>query len=242
MLPLADLPDLIDASESYAPRVDAVREVGDLIAEVRRLGALYWDAARARGLGVATAELPAIHLRAGDRIGLEGLYRTKCRVLGDAAITLDVGVTSWGDLVEGLLHEICHALEPRAGHDLLFRETLSELVFAIFGVRVTPEIDGPGRNRDVYEIDRRLCDAFALAFPWAVLRIPTRRPVYELLAAGVRRVADKIGAVPHTDDLAALRCACESNEAGSYRVRGSVAVGDQKLDAAWDVQLWKAAT
>ena len=243
LIPLADLSgfsfDVPDASLEYAPAVSTTRDVSALAREVERLADLYWRAARARGLGpLAPVERPAIYFHASDRIGIHGLYRGPHKTLGGPAITISAGVSSWGDLVECLIHEIAHALEPEAAHGRVFRETLCELVDVIFGVWVSPGED----TADPYEIDHRLCAAFTLALPWADHRVPTKRPVFELLREGARRVADQVGAALDDEDLAKLEAACRDNAPGEYRVRGFVRVGDlEPLECAWKVRLLREA-
>ena len=98
--------------ESTAPLTDTIVTRDEIAREARRLAVLFWRTCRARGLGCADARLPQIALRAEPKEGITGLCNHGRGPSG--VITVSAGHTTWGALVECLIHELCHALEPHA--------------------------------------------------------------------------------------------------------------------------------
>ncbi len=190
-LALSDL-GMID---SVVPDVSLTSRTG-ILSELRRLAVIYWKALRARGLGVSGCSLPQIQIRMEKKYAISGLCNLERNV-----ITISVGNATWGNLIETLVHELCHALEPMGGHDGRFYACLAEAVHVLFGIRVEARCEGDC----TYSIDRRILDELYLAFDWSCRFTPSVGDRVDLLIAKLRRSAGARGARLVEEDLALLR-------------------------------------
>lgn len=214
----------LDMIPAPVPNFRAISTRDDAAQEVRRLADLFWGVCRARGLGEESVTLPRVFVRWETKAGITGCYT------GGRGITISLGTTTWGAVVECLLHELCHALEPRAAHGPRFAGCLTEAVDALFGVAVDP-FDCTDTN--AYDLDRRILAELESRFDWARERPPPTGTPYDFLVARLRRSAARRGAVLVVDDLDLLRLAAPG---AHVQVRGTIRLGDDVHTLTWNLR------
>ncbi len=214
----------LDLIPSPVPNV-ALTARDEVATEVRRLARLYWQTCRARGLGDDTVSLPTITVRREVKRGITGLCNHT-----RGTVTISIGTATWSHVVECLIHELCHALEPWARHGPRFVTCLSEAVDAIFGVDIDPVW---GLGRDPYDLDRRIVAELEDRFAWARASTPETGTPFDFVLVRLRRSARARGAELVAEDLDRLRLAGTSEQ---VNVRGRVRIGDDVHTLTWKMK------
>jgi len=181
--------------ENVLTNVEFKREVKRLAKELWAVASecdLAWVSAH-DGTGVKASESDQVFMpdvivsRSKGKLGCSGRadrYGTQIKLAFGPSET-------WGDVVELILHEICHCLRPwteEDAHGKFFWALLCDAVRKAYGTRAIVPVK-PGDKK--YSCDTRLAEAISERHEWARVKVPKVGEVSDVILSNARRVFRK---------------------------------------------------